>query len=47
MMLLLGTALFAVFFFLTIYIQTVWGYSPIKSGLAWVPFPVALIAINI
>jgi EmrB/QacA subfamily drug resistance transporter len=47
MMLLLGTALFSVFFFLTIYIQTVWGYSPIKSGLAWLPFPVALIAINI
>jgi EmrB/QacA subfamily drug resistance transporter len=47
MMLLLGTALFSVFFFLTIYIQTVWGYSAIKAGLAWVPFPVALIAINI
>jgi EmrB/QacA subfamily drug resistance transporter len=47
MMLLLGTALFAVFFFLTIYIQTVWGYSPVKAGLSWVPFPVALIAINI
>ena len=47
MMLLLGTALFSVFFFLTIYIQTVWGYSAIRAGLAWVPFPIALIAINI
>ena len=47
MMLLLGTAMFAVFFFLTIYIQTVWGYSPVKAGLAWVPFPIMLIAINI
>ena len=46
MMLLLGTALFAVFFFLTIYIQTVWGYSPIKAGLAWLPFPIVLIVIN-
>jgi EmrB/QacA subfamily drug resistance transporter len=47
MMLLLGTAMFAVFFFLTIYVQTVWGYSPVRAGLAWVPFPIALIAINI
>jgi len=47
MMLLLGTAMFAVFFFLTIYVQTVWGYSPVKAGVAWVPFPIALIAINI
>ena len=47
MMLLLGTAMFAVFFFLTIYIQAVWGYSPVRAGLAWVPFPITLIAINI
>jgi EmrB/QacA subfamily drug resistance transporter len=47
LMLLLGTSLFAVFFFLTIYIQTVWGYSAIRAGLAWLPFPIALIALNI
>ena len=47
MMLLLGTAMFAVFFFLTIYIQTVWGYSPVKAGLSWVPFPIMLIGINV
>jgi EmrB/QacA subfamily drug resistance transporter len=47
MMLLLGTAMFAVFFFLTIYIQTVWGYSPVRAGVSWVPFPIMLIAINI
>jgi EmrB/QacA subfamily drug resistance transporter len=47
MMLLLGTAMFAAFFFLTIYIQTVWGYSPVRAGLSWVPFPVMLIALNI
>jgi len=47
MMLLLGTAMFAVFFFLTIYVQTVWGYTPVRAGLAWVPFPIALIAINV
>ena len=43
MMLLLGTAMFAVFFFLTIFTQTVWGYSPIRAGLAWVPFPLMII----
>jgi hypothetical protein len=47
MMLLLGTAMFAVFFFLTIYVQTVWGYSAVRAGLAWVPFPITLIAINV
>jgi len=47
MMLLVGTALFSVFFFLTLYIQTVWGYSAVKAGLAWLPFPIALIGINI
>jgi EmrB/QacA subfamily drug resistance transporter len=47
MMLLLGTAMFAVFFFLTIYIQTVWGYSPVRAGVSWVPFPIMLIAINV
>jgi EmrB/QacA subfamily drug resistance transporter len=47
MMLLLGTSLFAVFFFLTLYIQTVWGYSAVKAGVAWLPFPITLIAVNI
>ena len=44
--LLLGTALFAVFFFLTIYVQTIWGYSPIKAGLAWLPFPIVIIVVS-
>ena len=47
MMLLLGTSLFEVFFFLTLYIQTVWGYSAVRAGLAWLPFPIILIAVNI
>jgi EmrB/QacA subfamily drug resistance transporter len=47
MMLLLGTSLFAVFFFLTLYVQTVWGYTAIKAGLAWLPFPITLIAVNL
>jgi EmrB/QacA subfamily drug resistance transporter len=47
MMLLLGTAMFAVFFFLTIYIQTVWGYSPVRSGIAWLPFPAVIIVVSL
>jgi EmrB/QacA subfamily drug resistance transporter len=39
-----GTALLGMFFFLTIFIQDVWGYSPLKAGLAYLPFvPVVLI----
>ncbi len=33
----IGTALFGMFFFLTIFVQTVWGYSPLKSGIAYLP----------
>jgi EmrB/QacA subfamily drug resistance transporter len=47
MMLINGTAMFAVFFFLTLYVQTVWGYSAVRAGVAWLPFPISLIAINI
>jgi predicted MFS family arabinose efflux permease len=32
-----GTAIFGMFFFLTIFVQTVWGYSPLKSGIAYLP----------
>ena len=46
MMLLIATALFAVFFFLTIYIQTVWGYSPVRAGIAWLPFPITIIIVS-
>jgi predicted MFS family arabinose efflux permease len=36
-MLCVGTALFGMFFFLTIFVQTVWGYSPVKTGVAYLP----------
>jgi EmrB/QacA subfamily drug resistance transporter len=41
-MLLLGTALFGMFFFLTLWIQDVWGYSPIKTGIAFLPMVAAI-----
>jgi EmrB/QacA subfamily drug resistance transporter len=39
-----GTALFGMFFFLIIFTQQVWGYSPLRSGLAFLPM-VAMIMI--
>jgi EmrB/QacA subfamily drug resistance transporter len=36
-LLCVGTALFGMFFFLTIFVQTVWGYSAIKTGVAYLP----------
>jgi EmrB/QacA subfamily drug resistance transporter len=36
-MLCVGTALFGMFFFLTIFVQTVWGYSALKTGIAYLP----------
>ena len=43
-MLCIGTAMFGMFFFLTIFVQTVWGYSALKSGIAFLPM-VAIIMV--
>ncbi len=42
-MLLVGSAIFGVFFFLSQYLQDVQGYSPLKTGFAFLPMPLALI----
>jgi EmrB/QacA subfamily drug resistance transporter len=36
-MLCIGTAMFGMFFFLTVFVQTVWGYSALKTGIAYLP----------
>jgi predicted MFS family arabinose efflux permease len=36
-MLCVGTALFGMFFFLTLFLQDVWGYSALKTGIANLP----------
>jgi EmrB/QacA subfamily drug resistance transporter len=41
----IGTAIFGMFFFMTIFVQQVWGYSPVRSGVAYLPM-VALILIG-
>ena len=33
-MLCIGTAMFGMFFFLTVFVQTVWGYSALRTGIA-------------
>jgi predicted MFS family arabinose efflux permease len=46
MMFTLGGGIFAVFFFLTLYLQTDEGYSPLKAGLAFLPFSVGIAATS-
>ncbi len=42
-MMLVGTAMFSVFFFLSQYLQDVHGYSPLRTGFAFLPMPLAII----
>jgi EmrB/QacA subfamily drug resistance transporter len=39
-----STAVFGVFFFITLFVQNVWGYSALKTGLAFLPMTVAVLA---
>src|ERR1700759_1013688 len=42
-MLCVAPGLFGLFFFLTLFIQTVLGYSAIRSGIAYLPFAVGVV----
>ena len=42
-MLLLAAGLFGMFFFCTLYLQQVLGYSALKTGLRYLPFSLMLI----
>src|SRR6266704_1944458 len=44
-MLFVGTAMFGMFFFLTIFVQTVWGYSALKTGIAYLPLVTGVMAM--
>jgi EmrB/QacA subfamily drug resistance transporter len=41
----IGTALFGMFFFLTLFVQNVWGYSALRTGIAYLPM-VAMIMVG-
>ena len=43
-LLCVGTAMFGMFFFLTIFVQTVWHYSALRTGVAYLPM-VAMILV--
>ena len=42
-MLLVASGLFAMFFFNTLYVQSVLGYTPVEAGLAFIPFTAGII----
>jgi EmrB/QacA subfamily drug resistance transporter len=43
-MLCIGTAMFGMFFFLTLFTQSVLGYSAVRSGVAYLPFTAGIVA---
>jgi EmrB/QacA subfamily drug resistance transporter len=42
-----GTAIFGMFFFLTLFVQDVWGYSALKTAAAYLPFVPATLATTV
>ena len=42
--LLIGAAVFAMWFFLSLYLQQVLGYSPLRAGLAFLPMTLCIVA---
>ncbi len=46
MMLCIATAMFGIFFFLTIFVQEVLGYSALRSGVAFLPFAVTIVLVS-
>jgi EmrB/QacA subfamily drug resistance transporter len=44
---LVGLTIFAVFYFLTLYMQQVLGFTPLEAGFAYVPFTLGLMATSI
>jgi EmrB/QacA subfamily drug resistance transporter len=42
-----GTALFGMFFFLTLFVQDVWGYSALRTAAAYLPFVPATLATTV
>src|SRR5262245_16936899 len=45
-MLCIGTAIFGMFFFLTVFMQSVWGYSALKTGVAYLPLMAGILVAS-
>jgi EmrB/QacA subfamily drug resistance transporter len=43
-MLATGTAIFGMFVFLSLFVQEVWGYSPLRTGVSFLPVTVVMLA---
>jgi EmrB/QacA subfamily drug resistance transporter len=46
-MLVLGTAIFGMFVFLSLFVQDVWGYSALKTAMAFLPVTIVMLAGSI
>jgi EmrB/QacA subfamily drug resistance transporter len=46
-MLVVGTVIGGVFFFLTLLVQQVWGYSPLRTGVAFLPFTAIMLVATV
>jgi EmrB/QacA subfamily drug resistance transporter len=42
-MLIIGAAIFSTFYFISLFVQQVLGYSPLKAGLAFLPFSAGIV----
>ena len=45
-MLCFGTALFGMYFFLTLFMQVIWGYSALKTGVAYLPYTAGVVVAS-
>jgi EmrB/QacA subfamily drug resistance transporter len=45
-LLCLAAAFFGMFFFVTLFMQTIWGYSALRAGLAYLPFIATFIVVS-
>jgi predicted MFS family arabinose efflux permease len=45
-MLFTGTGVFGMYFFLTLFLQQIWGYSALKTGVSYMPYAAAVIVCS-
>jgi hypothetical protein len=45
-MLCLGTASFGMYFFLTLFMQGIWGYSALRTGLVYLPYTAVVVVVT-
>jgi EmrB/QacA subfamily drug resistance transporter len=43
---LLNTAMFGIYFFLTLFVQRIWGFSPLRTAVVYIPLSALLVATS-